>query len=48
MGARIPDGLFLAYAALNLDANSTFVPSFCKALTDSLIPHKLIRVLNIF
>ena len=40
---RVPDGLLLAYPALNLDLNS-FTPSYILAIDDQITPYSLLRL----
>lgn len=40
---RAPDGLLLAYPALNMDVES-FTPSYLIALNDLMIPHTFIKL----
>ena len=40
---KLPDGLFFAYPALNLNSNS-FTPSYLYSINDQLIPSKLLKI----
>jgi hormone-sensitive lipase len=40
---RVPDGLFLAYPALNLQTN-TYSPSLLKALNDEVVPYSFLEL----
>jgi len=42
MGHRVPDGLFMAYPALDLRFN--FTPSYIHALTDKIISHTILGI----
>ncbi|CAD8063682.1 unnamed protein product [Paramecium primaurelia] len=42
MGQRVPDGLFMAYPALDLRFN--FTPSYLHALTDKIISHTILGI----
>lgn len=42
MGHRVPNGLFMAYPALDLRFN--FTPSYIHALTDKIISHTILGI----
>ena len=42
-GVRVPDGLILAYPALNLDI-SKFSPSYFIALDNLIVPHTFLKL----
>mmetsp|Transcript_12581 Transcript_12581/g.10793 ORF Transcript_12581/g.10793 Transcript_12581/m.10793 type:complete len:149 (+) Transcript_12581:1487-1933(+) len=42
-GVRVPDGLFLAYPALNLESKE-FTPSYLLAINDQIIPYSLLKI----